>query len=215
MTKRLVIIGAGGFGRTVRNHVISSPRFLIAEGISSIVYVDDAREPAVPVDSPIVSSLEDYWPHQDDLLLCSIGAPQVRREVVGLMNRRGGKFTSFIHDSVTPYDHVTVGVGAVICPGTIITNHVTIGQHVHINLMCSVGHDDVVGDFVTLSPNCHLMGNVTVNEGSFLGVSASVIPGTTIGSNVVVGAGSVIIKDIEDDATVVGNPAKPLVRKQM
>jgi len=53
-----------------------------------------------------------------------------------------------------------------------------------------------------------LAGNVTVGEGSHVGIGASVIQGVTIGKWATIGAGSVIIKDVPDFATVVGNPGR-------
>jgi len=37
-----------------------------------------------------------------------------------------------------------------------------------------------------------------------------ILPGVTIGDHVVVGAGSVVIKDVEENSLVAGNPAQKL-----
>ena len=47
-----------------------------------------------------------------------------------------------------------------------------------------------------------IMDNVTV------GANAVIIGNITIGNNVIIGAGSVVIKDVPDNAIVVGNPAR-------
>lgn len=47
-----------------------------------------------------------------------------------------------------------------------------------------------IGDNVSIYPNSVVIGNIT------------------IGNNVTVGAGSVVIKDVPDNAVVVGNPAR-------
>lgn len=49
-----------------------------------------------------------------------------------------------------------------------------------------------------------------VKEGAAIGSNATILPGITIGKNAVVGAGAVVTRDVPDDTTVVGNPAKPL-----
>jgi len=52
-----------------------------------------------------------------------------------------------------------------------------------------------------------------VRENSWIGVGACVKQGISIGSGVMVGAGSVVVSDIPDNMTVVGNPARPIMGK--
>lgn len=47
-----------------------------------------------------------------------------------------------------------------------------------------------------------------VKEGASIGSNATILPGLTIGKNAIVGAGAVVTKDVPDNVTVVGNPAK-------
>ena len=44
----------------------------------------------------------------------------------------------------------------------------------------------------------------------YIGPNVSVVEGVTIGNNVTVGAGSVVVKDLEENATAAGNYAKVL-----
>jgi acetyltransferase-like isoleucine patch superfamily enzyme len=52
-----------------------------------------------------------------------------------------------------------------------------------------------------------------MSKGIFIGSSATIIPKIIIGEYVTVGAGSVVIKNIEKNITVVGNPAK-IIKKE-
>ena len=65
-----------------------------------------------------------------------------------------------------------------------------------------------IGDYAHLAPGCTLGGDVTLGEVAFLGIGARVIPGIRIGRWSVIGAGSVVTKDIPDNCTAVGVPAK-------
>jgi acetyltransferase-like isoleucine patch superfamily enzyme len=49
-----------------------------------------------------------------------------------------------------------------------------------------------------------------VKKGATIGAGAVILCGITIGENAVIGAGAVVTKDVSDDTTVVGNPAKIL-----
>jgi serine O-acetyltransferase len=51
-----------------------------------------------------------------------------------------------------------------------------------------------------------------LGDNVFIGSGAKIIGGITIGNNVKVGANAVVTKDVRDSVTVVGIPAKELVR---
>src|SRR5262245_8142997 len=78
---------------------------------------------------------------------------------------------------------------------------------------CQVAHDDVLEDLVTLHPDAHLGGSVRVEEGAELGTGSIVIPGLTIGTRAVLGAGCTVVRSLPGDATYVGVPATPVVRR--
>ncbi len=92
--------------------------------------------------------------------------------------------------------------------GVSVNVHTKIGNHCIINTNASIDHDCVLEDFVHVSPNAALAGDVRVGEGTHIGIRACVIQGLRIGKWCVVGAGAVIIRDVPDHATVVGNPGR-------
>ena len=49
-----------------------------------------------------------------------------------------------------------------------------------------------------------------VADGASIGSGATILGGLRIGARALVGAGAVVTRDVPDDATVAGNPAKPL-----
>ena len=53
-----------------------------------------------------------------------------------------------------------------------------------------------------------MAGTVRVGEFSYVGTGASVIQNINIGKNVMIGAGAVILSDVPDDVTIVGNPGR-------
>lgn len=206
---RIVIAGAGGFGRGVYAWLRASPAHRVKDGISEIVFIDDAT-PRVEPPAPIVSTIGAYVPDCDDQLICAIGIPETRRGIVHGLADKGCQFHTFVDDHVILAEGVKIGSGVVICPGVVVAANAVLGDHVHINFNCSIGHDTVVGSYSTLSPSVNIMGEVRVGESVFLGGSAVVLPRIELGANLTVGAGAVVVRSVKDSLTIVGNPATPL-----
>jgi UDP-2-acetamido-3-amino-2,3-dideoxy-glucuronate N-acetyltransferase len=99
----------------------------------------------------------------------------------------------------------------------------TIGNNVKIQNNVSVYTGVVIEDDVFLGPSCVLT-NVTnprsqvirhslyettlIKKGATIGANATIVCGVTVGRYAFVGAGSVVTKDVQDYALVVGNPAR-------
>ena len=52
------------------------------------------------------------------------------------------------------------------------------------------------------------MCNVKIGDGTFVGANAVIKQGIRVGKNAMIGAGAVVVKDVPDNLTVVGVPAK-------
>jgi len=138
-----------------------------------------------------------------------IGNPKNRLALSRLFQDWGGRPETI----VSPEAHVgsfetKIGAGATIMTGVVITNDVVVGEGCLLNLNCTIGHDVVIGEYSELSPGVHVSGRVAIGEQCFLGTGAVLLPGVSLGRGVVVGAGAVVTKDVGDNKTVVGIPAK-------
>lgn len=210
--KDLLIIGAGGFGREVawlvdRINAVNPQWNLLG-------FIDDNPDMQGKELNGynVVGTSGDIGKFPDAYLVCAVGSSKVRKKIVeGIKSANPGrKFAVLIDPSVEMSDYVEIGDGSIICAHTIITVNIKIGENVIMNLNCTVGHDAVIGDYVTLYPDANVSGITTVGECTELGTGMQVIQGKTIGSGTIVGAGAVVIRDIPDNCTAVGNPAKPI-----
>ena len=83
----------------------------------------------------------------------------------------------------------------------------------YLQYSTSIDHECIIGDFSHIAPGAVLCGNVKVGRSTFIGANSVIRQGINIGNNVIIGAGTVVVKDIPDNTTVIGNPARTLVKK--
>lgn len=209
--KRVLIVGAGGFGREVFNWLRHHPDCGKVWQIAG--FLDDKADALANYNySPgIIGSVKDYKAAPGDLLVLGLALPKVKKAVVSHLLSRGGEFLTFVHPSVIMGGNVKIGRGSFVCPGAVLTSDVSLGEFVTFNCCSSIGHDATLANFVTLSGHCDITGFCHVAEGAFFGSHACMIPKTKVGEWAVVGAGSTVILNVAPNTTVIGSPAKKLI----
>lgn len=206
----IVIYGAGGFAREVA-WLAQSLEYQVACFIDD----DESRWHSVLNDIPVLGLQEARQRFPDAPIVGGIGDPRVRETV--MEKALGAGFTSgtLIHPNVERSDTITIGEGAVICAGNILTVNITLGRHVQINLDCTLGHDVILEDYSTLAPGVHISGWVHLGKRVYVGTGAVIINGTqdkplVVGDDTVVGAAACVTRSLPAGITAVGIPARPL-----
>lgn len=205
---RLVIAGAGGFGREVFGQVTTSPKFLVERSISDLVFLDDGNPDKFP-GAEIISSIRAFTPQPQDLVLVALGEPEHKKAVVSMLSERNASFPSFAHDETFIGPRVELGEGSIVCYGSRLTADVTVARFATINIDTSLAHDVHVGQFSTVGPGSNLTGGVSLGEMVFVGASSSFRPRVKVGDGSRIGMGSVVIHDVSSGTKVFGNPARP------
>lgn len=205
MTKRLVIIGAGGHGKVAADCAEAM------ESFSEIVFLDGLY--------PSISKVE-HWPvlgKGDDLLkfvdpnsvfFVAIGNNQTRASLMATVNKKGGEIATIIHPCAVLSPNVNIGEGTLVSAGAVINIAATIGRGCIINTSSSVDHDCNIEDYVHVAPGVKLAGAVNIGKYSLVGIGSTVIQCLTIGRYCTLGAGSTLLEDLPEGAVAVGIPAK-------
>lgn len=89
---------------------------------------------------------------------------------------------------------------------TIIGNDNIIMAHTHI------GHDAVIGNNCELSTGTIVGGYCRIEDGAKIKLGVTIRNRKIVGREAVVGMGAVVTKDVDSGITVVGNPAKELIK---
>lgn len=207
--KKLLIIGAGGFGRELYAWASQHPD--CCERWDRLGFLDDNPAALRELgDFAPIFPLSGHRPSADALYLNGIAQPDLKQKLLPPLISAGAEFLTFVHPTAKVGDRVRLGRGAVLCPGAIVTADATVGEFVTLNLRATVGHDAVVGAWSTVSAHCDITGFVQVGEAVFMGSRASIIPGRRVGDRAKVGAGAIVFSHVPPDVTVFGNPARPL-----
>ncbi len=86
----------------------------------------------------------------------------------------------------------------------------TIGINVKISNLVHIGHGVTIGKNSLIIANAMIAGSTTIGENVWVSPSTSIINNTTIKNNAVLGLGAVVLKPVEENAVVVGNPARDI-----
>lgn len=121
------------------------------------------------------------------------------------------KIANLIHPAID-MNRVKVGKGCIIPEGCVIGGGSRIGDFVTVRLKSLISHDVTIEDYSFIGPGVSIGGYACLKKGCYIGIGAIIMGNVTIGSGSIVGAGSVVTKDIPPNTTVVGIPAKPMIK---
>lgn len=207
--KQLIIIGAGGMGRTMYSNALES----IGYGDKFVVkgFIDDNLNAldAYPNYPPILGTIKDYVPQQNDVFVSSIGGA-ARRPCMEEIISRGGEFIELIHQTARVYTNAKLGKGNFVGAYTVIGNDVQIGDFNLIQSYTVIGHDVRMGSWNRIDTHVTCVGGIVIEDETNIHTSAVINHNVTIGSGAHVGALSFVIRKVKPGTTVCGNPAKKL-----
>jgi len=207
LKKPVAIVGYSGHAYVIIDIFLNAGRLVTA-------YCDSEEKKSNPYhlnylgkEAEVIHKLKKY-----DFFAC-VGHNVIREKIHAHLSQYLGNPINAIHPSAVISASVRLGDGVMIAANATINPMAEIGRGVICNTSSSIDHECIIGDFAHIAPGVVLCGNVNVGRSTFIGANSVVRQGINIGSNVTIGAGTVVVKDIPDNAIVVGNPARRMVKK--
>lgn len=141
---RLIILGFGGYGRTVAD---------VAEqlGYSPIIFFDDSLR-----DFPLNSFIS--YIDSNTVFIPAFGNNEFRLSWLEKIEASGANLATLIHPTSYVSPRAKIGEGVVILPGAIVNTDVEINKGCIINIGAIVDHGTVLEEGVHLAPGAIVKG---------------------------------------------------------
>ena len=207
--RKLIIIGAGGFGR----EILDTLKYInnIEESYEIIGFVDNIIPIGTIVNGLVVLGNDEALEIcSNTSLVLAIGDPHVRKKYYERYKNKFN-FPIIIHPTAIVSEFATIGEGSILQAFCIVAANSVIGNAVAINARSGIGHDAKVGDFTCIQSFCDITGNNNIGDLCFLGTGVKIIPKLYIANESYLCAGSVIFKDVLTKSKVLGNPGKIII----
>lgn len=202
MLEKLIIIGAGGYSKSVLDSVDKNK-------IQMTGFIDEYSNKNEHLGYPILSNNFHEFPNKSDYVyFIAIGNNKNRKRWFDILNSYNLKIINVIDNSAIVSANSKIGTGCFVGKMAIVNSGVEVGDNCIINTKSLLEHGCSISSNVNISTNTVLNGDVKVDEGSFIGSGSTVIGQLFIGSWSTIGAGAIVTKNIPDNVTAVGIPAR-------
>lgn len=207
---RLLIIGAGGMGRTLYDIAKESEGYGIEFEIGG--FIDDNTESLAGFENypPVLGTISDYIPQLQDVFTCSIGGT-TRKKCIETILERGGKFINIVHKTARICTNVKIGIGNIVGAFTTLGSDSCIGDFNMIQSYSVIGHDVRIGNFNRIDTHVTCVGGIRIDNQTMIHTGAVLNHNIRVEDRAKVGACSFVIRNVKEDTTVFGNPAKKLI----
>jgi sugar O-acyltransferase (sialic acid O-acetyltransferase NeuD family) len=118
------------------------------------------------------------------------------------------RFATIIHPSANISKNAHIGINVLIMAGVVITSNAYISDSVIVLPNSIIHHDTIISSQTIIGSNVVVAGNVTIATNCYIGSGSNIRNNLTIGAGSLIGLGSNVIKSVNNNSIVYGNPAK-------
>ena len=202
--KDLIIIGAGNVGG-----FLALNQNLFNESYNIIGFLDDDINKTGKDfwKIPVIGKIDDINKFRDTSVAIGIANPKIKKSILEKIGD-DFDFPNFISKNAWISNVVTIGEGVIIYPNVSINHESSIDDFVVINMNCAIGHNSTIKKCCSLAPGVNFAGFTNVDSFVEIGIGVSTVQQIRIGEGSIIGGQTILVKDVPDGATVVGNPGK-------
>lgn len=189
--KRLLIVGAGGHGRSVAEAVLAAGKYEL------VGFVDDAAPSLQHVwGLPVFGATADLASNREyaDVAIVAIGNNRLREALQHRLYAAGFELATVVHPKAIVSPRAVVGAGCAIMAGAIVGTEAQLGTGVIVNCGAVVDHHCRVEDFGHLGVNAAMAGGSVLGRGAWMQAGAVLGYGVSVGGGVVLAPGEAINK---------------------
>ena len=198
----ILIVGSGGHAKVVIETLSMKNVF------TNIRIVDEREDKKGSFFNQYSVDFLKSWNILETNFHVAIGSNEARSRISKDAIIVGKNYQSIIHPESTISPSAIILDGSFVAANTVISSDALINKGCILNHFASVDHDCIIGEYSHIAPHATLLGGVKVGSHCLIGAGAVILPKISVGNYVVVGAGSIVTRDIPDNMTYFGNPAK-------
>lgn len=204
-----VIVGAGGLSGFLCDIIEE-----IHGNDAVIGYIDEDTEKKGRdyYGKPVLGGLEWFKEREPKEYHAAISPlrPASRKRISLKLLELDLNFPNIIHPSAWISKSVKIGIGNIFAHNSVVAAETAIGNFNFFHAGGYIGHNISIEDYCFFGPGAKITEQSTVREGASIGAGAAVIRKSTIGKWSVVGANGVVTKDVRENATAHGVPAREI-----
>ncbi|WP_303018276.1 hypothetical protein [uncultured Mitsuokella sp.] len=168
MKEKWLLVGAGGFGRVVSEHISQ---------LYDCAFIDDGKaKGAVICGVPVIGSVADLtklYPTYQKLIV-TIGNNGLRERIYEQAAQIGYVFPNIILPSVYISPYAKVGQGCIFLNNAVIQNGTRVGDGVILNPGVEIHHDSEVKDYALIYTNTVVRSLATVGKRAHIGSTLTI-----------------------------------------
>lgn len=192
---RLLVVGAGGHGRSVAEAAELSGQFEV------VGFLDDSLSAGetvlgLPVLGPGVSMAQHLA--VADQVIVAIGNNAVREKLMHQFAAMGFEWATVVHPRAVVSPRAVLDKGAAVMAGAILGTQARLGVGSIVNCGAVVDHHATVEDFGHLGVNASMAGGTVLGRGAWMQA------GSALGYGVKVGAREVLLPGSARESTQAG-----------
>lgn len=208
-TEKLIIVGDSSFAEVAYEYFTHDSSYEVVAFSVETEYMTKTTLFGLPVVA--FEDLEKkYSPSEYKIFVATVYTKlnRLRTRLSAAAKAKGYRLASYISPRAFVWRNCEIGEHCFIFENNVIQPFVKIGNNVVLWSGNHIGHHSVIKDNCFIASHVVISGSVIIGENCFIGVNATFANDIQVGKNCLIGAGALVVKHVEDDKLIRGNPGE-------